>query len=79
MPAPDSAEISSVVKENLFEDDPVAYEFIKSISLSKEQINQMEADINEAGDPEAGVKTWLEDNRSVVQPWIAAAKKARET
>ena len=75
----DSAEISSIVKENLSEDDPVAYEFIKSITLSKEQINQMEADINEAGDPEAGVKAWLEDNRSVVRPWIDAAQKARET
>jgi glycine betaine/proline transport system substrate-binding protein len=75
----DSAEISSIVKENLSEDDPVAYEFIKSISLNKEQINQMEADINEAGDPEAGVNAWLEDNRSAVQPWIEAAKKARET
>ena len=75
----DSAEISSIVKENLSEDDPVAYELIKSISLSKEQINQMETDINDAGDPEAGVKTWLEDNRSVVQPWIDTAKKARET
>src|ERR671915_340823 len=74
----DSAEISSIVKENLSEDDPVAYEFIKSISLSKEQVNQMEADINEAGDPEAGVKAWLEDNRSVVQPWIDAAKMAGE-
>jgi len=74
----DSAEISSVVKENLSEDDPAAYELIKSISLSKGQINQMEADINDAGDPEAGVKTWLENNPSVVQPWIDAAKKARE-
>src|SRR5918996_2136506 len=75
----DSAEISSVVKVNLSEDDPAAYELLKSISLSKELINQMEADINEAGDPEAGVKAWLEDNRSVVQPWTDAAKKARET
>src|SRR5918998_1351912 len=75
----DPAEISSVVKENLSEDDPAAYEFIKSISLSKDEVNQMEADINDAGDPEAGVKTWLEDNRSVVRPWIDAAKKARET
>jgi glycine betaine/proline transport system substrate-binding protein len=73
----DSAEISSIVREDLPEDDPVAYEFIRSISLSKEQVNQMEADINEAGDPEAGVRAWLEDNRSVVQPWIAAAKKAQ--
>jgi glycine betaine/proline transport system substrate-binding protein len=75
----DSAEISSIVKANLSEDDPAAYEFIKSISLSKEQINQMETDINETGDPEAGVKAWLEDNRNVVQPWIDAAKKAMET
>ena len=75
----DSAEISSIVKENLSEDDPVAYELIKSISLSKDEVNQMETDINDAGDPEAGVKAWLEDNRSVVQPWIDAAKKARET
>ena len=74
-----SAEISSIVNDNLSEDDPVAYELIKSISLSKGEVNQMEADINEAGDPEPGVKAWLEDNRSVVQPWIDAAKKARET
>ena len=74
-----SAEISSIVKENLSEDDPVAYELIKSISLSKDEVNQMEADINKTGDPEAGVKAWLEDNRSVVQPWIDTAKKARET
>ena len=74
----DSAEISSIVNEDLSEDDPVAYEIIRSISLSKEQVNQMEADINEAGDPDAGVKAWLEDNRSVVQPWIDAAEKVRE-
>jgi glycine betaine/proline transport system substrate-binding protein len=75
----DSAEISSIVNKNLSEDDPAAYAFIKSISLSKDEVNQMEADINEAGDPEAGVKAWLEDNRSIVQPWTDAAKKARET
>jgi glycine betaine/proline transport system substrate-binding protein len=73
----DSAEISSIVNEDLSEDDPVAYEIIGSISLSKEEVNQMEADINEAGDPDAGVKAWLEDNRSVVQPWIDAANKAQ--
>jgi glycine betaine/proline transport system substrate-binding protein len=74
----DPAEISSIVNKNLSETDPVAYEFIKSISLSKDEVNQMEAEINEAADPEAGIKAWLEDNRSIVQPWIDAAKKARE-
>jgi glycine betaine/proline transport system substrate-binding protein len=75
----DSAKISSIVNENLSEDDPAAYRLIKSIALSKDEVNQMEADINEAKDPETGVKSWLEDNRSVVQPWIQAAKEARET
>jgi glycine betaine/proline transport system substrate-binding protein len=72
-----SAEISSIVNAELSEDDPVAYKFIRSISLSKGQINQMEADIIEAGDPDKGVRAWLEDNRSVVQPWIDAAEKAQ--
>jgi glycine betaine/proline transport system substrate-binding protein len=74
----DSAEISTIVSEDLPDDDPTPYAFIRAVSLNEEQINQMEADINEAGDPEAGVKAWLEDNRGVVQPWIDAAKKARE-
>ena len=73
-----SARISSIVNAELSENDPAAYAFIRAISLDEEQINQMEADINEAGDPDAGVKAWLEDNRSVVQPWIDAAEKARE-
>jgi glycine betaine/proline transport system substrate-binding protein len=73
-----SARISSIVNAELSEDDPTAYAFIRAISLDEEQINQMEADINEAGDPDRGVKAWLEDNRSVVQPWIDAAEKAGE-
>jgi glycine betaine/proline transport system substrate-binding protein len=73
-----SARISSIVNAELSENDPAAYAFIRAISLDEEQINQMEADINEAGDPDAGVKAWLKDNRSVVQPWIDAAEKAGE-
>jgi glycine betaine/proline transport system substrate-binding protein len=73
----DPSEISTIVNDGLPEDDPVAYEFIRSISLSKEQVNQMEADINEAQDPDAGVKAWLEDNRSVVQPAIDTAKQVQ--
>jgi glycine betaine/proline transport system substrate-binding protein len=72
------AKISSIVNADLSEDDPTAYAFIKALSLGEEQINQLEADINETGDPVEGVKAWLEDNNNVVQPWIDAAKKARE-
>ena len=74
----DPAKISSIVNKDLPDDDPVAYAFLKAISLDEEQINQLEVDINEAGDPNEGVKVWLQDNRTVVQPWIDAAKKARE-
>jgi glycine betaine/proline transport system substrate-binding protein len=73
----DPSEISSIVREDLSENDPVAYEFIRSISLSKEQVNTMESEINEAGDPDSGVRAWLEDNRSVVRPWIDDAKRAQ--
>jgi glycine betaine/proline transport system substrate-binding protein len=72
------ARISSIVNADLSEDDPTAYAFIKALSLGEEQINQLEADINETGDPVEGVKAWLEDNNNVVQPWIDAAKKAGE-
>jgi glycine betaine/proline transport system substrate-binding protein len=75
----DPAQISSIVNEDLPEDDPVAYAFLKTISLDEEQVNTLEAQIIDAGanEPEKGVQNWLENNRNVVQPWIEAAKQAR--
>lgn len=46
----DPAKISSIVSKDLSESDPVAYTFPKSISLDADQVNQMELDINAAGD-----------------------------
>jgi len=74
----DPAKISSIVNEDLPDDDPVAYAFLKVISLDEEQINQLEADINEAGDPDEGVKVWVEENRDVVKPWVDTAEQSRE-
>jgi glycine betaine/proline transport system substrate-binding protein len=74
----DPAKISTIVNKDLPEDDPVAYTFLKAISLNEEQLNEMEADINEAEDPVKGVKAWLKGNRDIVQPWIDAAEKAQE-
>jgi len=73
----DSAQISSIVNKDLPEDDPVAYAFLKAILLDEEQVNTLEAEINEAGsqNPERGVRNWLENNRDVVQPWIQAARE----
>lgn len=75
--ADDAAELSTVTRSDLSEDDPVAYAFLESIRLDAEQLNSLELAINQEGDPIEGVKVWLEDNRDVVQPWVDAAKEAQ--
>lgn len=71
-------DVTTIVRTDLADDDPQAYEFMKSISLSPGEVNSMEADIQDAGadSPEKGVKAWLENNRDVVKPWIEAANDA---
>ena len=69
----DPAEISTIVKEDLREQDPVAYAFLSTIKLTEEQINDLENVINEEEDPLEGSKRWVRDYRAVVQPWIDAA------
>ena len=74
----DPAEISTIVKEDLREQDPVAYAFLNALKLTEEQINDLEAVINEEEDPLEGARRWARDNREVVQPWIDAASNAQE-
>lgn len=71
------AEISSVVRKDLKEDDPVAYAFLNEFTLTEEQTNELMAVINEEGDAEEGAQAWLEDNRDLTEPWIQAAKDAQ--
>jgi glycine betaine/proline transport system substrate-binding protein len=75
----DPAEISTIVKEDLREQDPVAYAFLSTIKLTEEQINDLENVINEEEDPLEGSKRWVRDNRAVVQPWIDAASNVEAT
>ncbi len=74
------AKISTIVREDLKEDDPVAHAMLNEYKLNEEQTNSLEEEINKAGydDPTKGVKVWLEANRDVVDPWIDAAKQAGE-
>ena len=74
----DPAEISTIVNKDLREYDPVAYAFLNTLKLTEEQINDLEAVINEKEDPLAGARTWAQNNRAVVQPWIDAASNAQE-
>ena len=73
----DPAEISTIVSGGLREEAPVAYAFMDALALTEEQINGLEYAINEEGDPLAGARRWVSENREVVRPWIDAARNAR--
>src|ERR687897_667883 len=70
------AKISSIVNEDLAEDEPVAYAFIKNLRLNDKELVALE-DAQEKEGEVKGVQSWLKDNRDVVQPAIDAAKKAQ--
>ncbi|HZY64355.1 MAG: glycine betaine ABC transporter substrate-binding protein [Actinomycetota bacterium] len=74
----DPARISSIVRRDLAEDDPTAYEFLRTLSLSDEEVVEIELSINERGsrNPVRGVEAWVSQNREVVQPWVDAARDA---
>ena len=72
----DGATISTIVNEDLPDDDPVAYAFLDALTLTEEQVNEIEN--IDPKDYAQAARTWLENNRDVVQPWIDAAEAARE-
>jgi glycine betaine/proline transport system substrate-binding protein len=78
-PASDtSASISSIVNEDLPDDDPVAYAFMSNLRLNEDELVSLEKEIVAADDNAVkGVQAWLKDNRDVVKPAIDAAKKAQ--
>jgi glycine betaine/proline transport system substrate-binding protein len=75
----DGATISSIVNEDLPDEDPVAYAFMENLRLTEDQVNEIE-NINPADYGEA-TRTWLEDenNRDSLQPAIDAARDAQES
>jgi glycine betaine/proline transport system substrate-binding protein len=75
----DPAELSTIVNEDLQEEDPVAYAFLDALTLTEEQINDLESVINEEGDPLEGARRWARDNQDVVQPLIDAAGNTQES
>jgi glycine betaine/proline transport system substrate-binding protein len=72
------AKISTIVNEDLSDEDPVAYAFLKTLRLSEEELISLETEISNAGDDAIkGTNAWLENNHDVVQPAIDAAKQAQ--
>jgi glycine betaine/proline transport system substrate-binding protein len=73
-----SASISSIVNEDLPDDDPVAYAFMSNLRLDEDELISLEKEIVAADDNAIkGSQAWLEENRDVVKPAIDAAKKAQ--
>jgi glycine betaine/proline transport system substrate-binding protein len=70
------AKISAIVNEDLPDDDPVAYAFLNNLRLSEEELISLEDAQAKEGEVK-GTQSWLEDNQSVVQPAIDAAKQAQ--
>ena len=71
-----SASISSIVNEDLPDDDPVAYAFMSNLRLNEDELVSLEKEITAADDNAVkGAKAWLKENKDVVQPAIDAAKK----
>jgi glycine betaine/proline transport system substrate-binding protein len=71
--------LSTITRAGLEEDLPDAFALLDAVTLNEEQLLTLEVAIREGGEdtPEKGVKAWLKNNRSVVQPWIDAAKEAQ--
>jgi len=70
----DGATISSIVNEDLPNDDPVAYAFMENLKLTEEQVNEIE-NINPQ-DYAAAVSEWLEDENNRNSPQLQDAVEA---
>ena len=73
-----TSKITTVVGNHLPKHDPVAYTLMKALTLTEEQVDGLEETINVEGDPLLGARTWVENNRDIVEPWIDAAKQTQQ-
>jgi glycine betaine/proline transport system substrate-binding protein len=72
--------LHAVTREGLADDEPAAHALIGAMRLNEDQIGSLEISINNADEPETGVRHWLREreNRELIGPWVEAAKNAQE-
>ena len=72
--------IHTVARKGLADDDPAAYALMDHMRLDADHVAELEISINNAANPEAGVRSWLKEKNhgELVRPWVEAAKKAQE-
>lgn len=76
----DPARLRTLVGVDLQEEDPVAYAFLDAVTMNEEEMNELQAEIQDADpdEPTLGATNWLENNRDVVEEWVAAGEQAQE-
>ena len=72
--------LHAVTREGLADDEPAAHALIGAMRLNEDQIGSLEISINNADEPETGVRRWLREreNRELIKPWVEAAKNAQK-
>jgi glycine betaine/proline transport system substrate-binding protein len=68
-----SEQLSAIAREGLEEDSPDAFQLLDNITLSEEQLGDLELAVRDAGDPEQGARDWLEQNREVADSWLPSS------
>ena len=71
------SDVSTLVREGLEEDDPVAYAFMDRLELTEAEVTNLQTTIREVEVPAESAKRWVGENREVVEPWVEAAEKGR--
>jgi glycine betaine/proline transport system substrate-binding protein len=76
----DPSQLATLVRADLEEDDPVAYAFMEAVTMTEDEMNDLQAVIQDVNpdDPLEGAMAWAEENRDVVDPWVEAGQQAQE-
>jgi ABC-type proline/glycine betaine transport system substrate-binding protein len=74
----DPAECSTIVNEDLREEDPAAHAFLDALRSPRSRSTAWRPRSTRRDDPLAGARRWASENRGVVRPWIEAARNAGE-
>lgn len=70
-------ELSSIAREGLEEEEPVAFALLDTYTLTEEELGDLNLMVHqEADSPEEGAQQWIDENEDVIQPWLDAAQDA---
>ncbi|MDV6317925.1 glycine betaine ABC transporter substrate-binding protein [Chromohalobacter sp. HP20-39] len=61
-------------RQNFSDDDPWLTRVLNEWQMDDDSLGSLMADIEKAGDPVKGAKTWLEDNQALVDEWLEASE-----